>query len=281
VAAVHNDPNGPLSTLSIDDVAVQEPEITTVISYTVVMPDEGSAEAAAMTLADDAAVVQGVSTAVPGVAASPNQPAPRVAIHAADVKSEVVQEGEDNHLVAMLLFGVLVAVVGAGAAGVVFFQQRQLPDADRKPVSNPLFSDPELAPDSGKNSVSTGVPTFANPMMNSEAISSSDEDISDDEEPSDAVEVPVRYRALAAGIIRSGVDLESDKVGSLIAGEELVALATVATGHTTRIQIDRGWVSVFSKTGKTVLEQIDESAVPTQAEELVDPTDVEFKDPTA
>ena len=46
--------------------------------------------------------------------------------------------------------------------------------------------------------------------------------------------------------------MDSAKVGQLVKGEELVALATETVGDTLRVQIDRGWVSVFAKSGKPV-----------------------------
>ena len=51
--------------------------------------------------------------------------------------------------------------------------------------------------------------------------------------------------------------MDSDKVGSLVVGEEFAVLATKEFKGKQRIQIDRGWVSALSKSGKVVLQQIE------------------------
>jgi hypothetical protein len=68
----------------------------------------------------------------------------------------------------------------------------------------------------------------------------------------------IRYRALAAGHIRAGVGMETDKVGQLVVGEEIVMLSSGTVGDgTVRIQFARGWVSLRGKSGKPVLELIE------------------------
>lgn len=67
-----------------------------------------------------------------------------------------------------------------------------------------------------------------------------------------------RYRALASGHIRAGAELETDKVGQLTIGEEIVVLSREMIGETERLQFDRGWVSLYAKSGKPILEPVAE-----------------------
>ena len=66
-----------------------------------------------------------------------------------------------------------------------------------------------------------------------------------------------RYKTLASGVIRTGVELDSEKVGKLVVGEVFVALATQLAGDTARVKCDRGWVSVLAKSGKEILQLLD------------------------
>jgi hypothetical protein len=63
-----------------------------------------------------------------------------------------------------------------------------------------------------------------------------------------------RYRAMAPGIIRRDVAVDSPKVGTLVMGEEVPVTARVALAHCDRVKTDRGWASVTSKTGKILLQ---------------------------
>ena len=71
-----------------------------------------------------------------------------------------------------------------------------------------------------------------------------------------------RYKALASGVIRKGVELDSEHVGKLVVGEVFVALATELAGDATRVQCDRGWVSVLAKSGKQILQLLDSDDAP-------------------
>eukprot|EP01043_Picozoa_sp_COSAG02_P016469 COSAG02_NODE_725_length_18021_cov_392.218279_12_plen_1174_part_00 len=71
------------------------------------------------------------------------------------------------------------------------------------------------------------------------------------------VGVRPRYKAVASGVIRSGVEMNSEKAGKLVVGEVFVALATQVVGDTTRVQCDRGWVSARAKSGKKILQLLD------------------------
>ncbi len=282
VAAVQRDPEGALATLSADDVAVQEPQITTTIDYTVVMPNDEMAMAAAQTLADDSAVVAGVSATVPGITASPNQPAPPQRQVVAPSQSwtvaqsppATVQDEEEEHSFTAVLAIVVLVIVGSGVA-FAYMQHRKLgADVAYGKSQNPLFADftKSQTDDSGEGKISVQNPLRS--IHDDDGSSSDDEEgnvgaatsSSDDEadqapkrtqaELLAAVSIGATYKAVAAGIIRSGVDLGSEKVGSLAVGDELVALETDLVGHTLRVRFDRGWASVFSKSGKCVLKEI-------------------------
>ena len=67
-----------------------------------------------------------------------------------------------------------------------------------------------------------------------------------------------RYKALAPGYIRVGAGMTTEKVGQLVVGEEIVAIKSEIVDETVRLQFDRGWVSLNSKSGKSVLELVAE-----------------------
>ena len=72
-----------------------------------------------------------------------------------------------------------------------------------------------------------------------------------------ALRLPVageRYTALAAGHIRAGAGMDTEKLGQLVVGEEIVALKSEIVDETVRLQFERGWVSLSAKSGKPVLE---------------------------
>jgi CRP-like cAMP-binding protein len=86
-----------------------------------------------------------------------------------------------------------------------------------------------------------------------------------------------RYKAVAGGVIRMGVGLDSEKAGKLTVGEEFVALATQQVGETMRVQCDRGWVSVLAKSGKPILQLLTDDAGDTSTSDSdseSDPEDV-------
>jgi pyruvate/2-oxoglutarate dehydrogenase complex dihydrolipoamide acyltransferase (E2) component len=67
-----------------------------------------------------------------------------------------------------------------------------------------------------------------------------------------------QYRVLMPGLIREDVDMASPKVGKLEQGEEIVVTARKAVGDTVRVQFDRGWASVTSKSGRPLLQLVRE-----------------------
>ena len=65
---------------------------------------------------------------------------------------------------------------------------------------------------------------------------------------------PSVYRSIKKGVIRSGIDKDSGKVGDLEEGETFVALqAELLGGYLLRLRFDRGWTSFRSGTGKQLL----------------------------
>ena len=66
----------------------------------------------------------------------------------------------------------------------------------------------------------------------------------------------VRYKAVGVGVIRTGAAMNSDKAGKLIVGELIEVIATETVGDSQRVRFDRGWVSMFAKSGKAVLELV-------------------------
>ena len=68
------------------------------------------------------------------------------------------------------------------------------------------------------------------------------------------------FRSLAAGVIREGAEGDSTKVGNLAAGEvfDVLEVRDMADGPR-RVRMERGWVSVTAKSGKSLL--VDESSV--------------------
>ena len=77
-------------------------------------------------------------------------------------------------------------------------------------------------------------------------------------------------------MIRSGADKKSDKIDDLAEGTVIVALATTEVGDTTRVQFDRGWVSVTAGSGKVLLE-----LVATPADDVPAPSPLADIDPLA
>ena len=81
----------------------------------------------------------------------------------------------------------------------------------------------------------------------------------------EAAAMPVRYKAVAAGVIRKAVDKSSDKVGKLEVGEVIEVLSTEDAGGIMRVEFDRGWTSVTAGNGKVLLELVtdeDDTAAP-------------------
>ena len=75
----------------------------------------------------------------------------------------------------------------------------------------------------------------------------------------DALAQPVkgeRYRALAPGYVRAGAEMNTDKVGQLTVGEEIIVIDSEIVDEAIRLQFDRGWVSLHAKSGKPVLQRV-------------------------
>ena len=67
------------------------------------------------------------------------------------------------------------------------------------------------------------------------------------------------YKALAPGVIREGAEMDSDKAGKLEEGEEIVVTERKELDDgTMRVKFDRGWTSVSAKSGKALLELVEE-----------------------
>jgi hypothetical protein len=73
-----------------------------------------------------------------------------------------------------------------------------------------------------------------------------------------SAEAPVRYRAVAKGVIRERADKASPKCGELALGDEIVVLASETVEGTVRVQFDRGWASVAAASGKVLLEVVED-----------------------
>ncbi len=68
-----------------------------------------------------------------------------------------------------------------------------------------------------------------------------------------------KYKALGNGVIRSGVSKTSEEAGRLTKGEVIVAFEIVAQADgIVRVHFDRGWTSVTTKQGKSLLELLGE-----------------------
>ena len=77
----------------------------------------------------------------------------------------------------------------------------------------------------------------------------------------DALKQPAkgeRYRALAPGYVRAGAGMNTDRVGQLTVGEEIIVIESEIVDEAVRVQFERGWVSLHAKSGKTVLERVAE-----------------------
>ena len=62
----------------------------------------------------------------------------------------------------------------------------------------------------------------------------------------------VHYRALHPGVIKAGFEKESERVGSMFVGEEIVALEIKGN----RVRYSKGWVSVVSEKGALIIEEV-------------------------
>ena len=72
----------------------------------------------------------------------------------------------------------------------------------------------------------------------------------------------IRYKVLWDGcVIRASAALDSAKVGNLNKWEVIEVTAKQMVSGTTRVKFDRGWVSVVSKSGNTLLELVRPSTI--------------------
>jgi len=71
-----------------------------------------------------------------------------------------------------------------------------------------------------------------------------------------ASDEPVKYRAVAQGVIRKLADKKSEKVGDLPVGAVIEVLSTEEVTGTTRVKFVQGWVSVIAGSGKILLEPV-------------------------
>ena len=75
--------------------------------------------------------------------------------------------------------------------------------------------------------------------------------------PTASEEVIAAFTAVVKSVVRSGAELDSEKVGVVNPGDEVLALAERRVGSTTRVRFSRGWVSVSSSDGATILESVE------------------------
>ena len=66
------------------------------------------------------------------------------------------------------------------------------------------------------------------------------------------------YKAVASGVIREGAAMDSDKAGRVEEGETIIVTERQEVDGTMRVKFDRGWTSVTSKSGKVLLEEVEE-----------------------
>eukprot|EP01043_Picozoa_sp_COSAG02_P047396 COSAG02_NODE_4540_length_5235_cov_4.163357_7_plen_398_part_01 len=89
---------------------------------------------------------------------------------------------------------------------------------------------------------------------------------------------PVRYRAVAKGVIREYANKQSPKCGELAPGDEIVMLAKENIDGTVRVQFDRGWVSVAAASGKELLEVVEDGDAGDSGAKLESESDPEEED---
>ena len=87
--------------------------------------------------------------------------------------------------------------------------------------------------------------------MSSDESSEPEDDSFVDEVEQAKKDGAVSIRALQAGVIRAGVELDSEAVGKLGIGEvfEVLEEATTSDGNS-RLRMERGWVSMTARSGK-------------------------------
>jgi hypothetical protein len=140
VEAVQSDecPSPALSALTVDDLGIEEPEVSTSIEYSVVTTDATSASSAARAMNDPGVMAAGLASALPvgripagqtlevdaGRAtgqAAPRPPAPSVANGGASTMA-ADEEGGSGWVILVVLF--LFILAGGGAGGFFFWQNQ-------------------------------------------------------------------------------------------------------------------------------------------------------------
>ena len=88
-------------------------------------------------------------------------------------------------------------------------------------------------------------------MSSDESSEPEDDSFMDEVEQAKMQDGAVSIRALQAGVIRAGVELDSEAVGRLGIGEvfEVLEEATTSDGNS-RLRMERGWVSMTARSGK-------------------------------
>lgn len=119
----------------------------------------------------------------------------------------------------------------------------------RAPASMPLWVEARIVPTESTRSAAAAQPAAT--------AGHSSDTCASQPEPGPA---PVwKYKALGAGVIRSGVSKTSEEVGRLTKGEVIEVSEIVAQADgIVRVRFDRGWTSVSTKQGKKLLELLGE-----------------------
>ena len=140
VEAVQSDdcPSPALSTLTVDELVFDEPEVSTSIEYSIVSADSTSASAAARATNDPSTLATGLSTVLPadrlaagdtleleagyatGQAAPPPRPASSATADAGSVMD--ADEGGSGWIIVLVLFLFVLGGIGAGC----FFFRREI-----------------------------------------------------------------------------------------------------------------------------------------------------------
>eukprot|EP01050_Picozoa_sp_SAG11_P002458 SAG11_NODE_125_length_15744_cov_50.316075_1_plen_2970_part_10 len=92
-----------------------------------------------------------------------------------------------------------------------------------------------------------------------EGDGSDSESVSTSEDGDSSVKEVLRYKALAPGVIRAGMEKDSAKKGSLSIGEIIDVVESVEQGTNTRVRFDRGWASTVASSGKVLLERVQDA----------------------
>ena len=82
------------------------------------------------------------------------------------------------------------------------------------------------------------------------------------ESPAAVVDVspPETYEALSAGMIRAGVGVESQQLGTMVVGEIYTVTKKSQHNGSERVFIGHGWVSPVARTGRQLLVKLDENS---------------------